>query len=556
MTRSEHLKEQGGYPVGEQHSNPNPSLYSPLIDYGKPDNLPSKDGLKCRKYPIFYHDKTPVGLNTELLTDPYFKNHWKLIPTVVKALNRILAFNLEDAKKKGGVSDIFWRFFHNRFGAQYTIVRDRLEGLGLLTVERDDRGPEQKRCYGYRLTDKCHVLLSDTNQEYLHKLLTDKTKRRRVQKNISERRYRKKVYGDVRDELKATIDGIQFAEKDVDGVCAQLLPEAAAHARYVLIQIEEKNYRGLEHNESDNRIPNPFTHLPADMKPVLTVNGLPYVTTVDIRSAYPSLWAQWICGLIPVITPEVIKEKAAYERIFLDPDTDPKAYLAGLLGISVSEIKQVMLAYFNGKGFRGHVFRRTRPSDPFVKFNTWLKSICPTLYGLWTKTNLKKTGNEIGKNYETKLMLDGSIFEKARSLGLIIGYEYDGFSIYGDVSREHPSIRQLMEYVSEQSVRLLGIKLVIVEKITPKWDLFDVLRKRYEEEADVIYEDWKVFCRRFFRAPANRRDYGALEAEKQKVIEGLKKCVKALERIDPPSKAAETIPHAERPAPLAATERN
>ena len=54
----------------------------------------------------------------------------------------------------------------------------------------------------------------------------------------------------------------------------------------------------------------------------------------------------------------------------------------------------------------------------------------PSLYALWLTTNLKQTGNNIGKHFETKLMLDQSIYNKATELGIVIGYEYDGMSFY------------------------------------------------------------------------------------------------------------------------------
>jgi hypothetical protein len=124
----------------------------------------------------------------------------------------------------------------------------------------------------------------------------------------------------------------------------------------------------LENNEKDNRVPNPYTQLPAKVKTLIRIDGLPYITTADIRSAYPSLWAHWLCSINPD-EPGLEEEKAAYEKIFLDSAVDPKKRLSEMLGISRSDIKEVMLAYFNGKGFAKHAFILKSSKNPFVKFN-------------------------------------------------------------------------------------------------------------------------------------------------------------------------------------------
>jgi hypothetical protein len=263
---------------------------------------------------------------------------------------------------------------------------------------------------------------------------------------------------------------------------------------------------------------------------VWDANGLNYITTADIRSAYPSLWAHWLCSIYPEHS-GLRAEKEAYEKIFLDPAINLKEHLSRLTGVPVSEIKDVMISYFNGKGFRKHVFVRRSPKSPYVRFNFWLKANFPKLYEVWTKMDIRQTGNQIGKNFETKLMLDGSIFEKAASLGLAIGYENDGFSIFGKVGKDHPSVTQFLDFVTEQSIRLLGIKLVIVPKPTPTWNPSDVLRESYEEKADTLCENWVGFCKRFFRSPPANRDWSQMEKRKDGLISGLQQCAKVLERI-------------------------
>lgn len=478
---------------------------------------------------LYYHEKTPVSLNAVLLTDPYFAKHWKIIPTVVKVLNQILKWNQVD-ESKGGQSDITWKWFIDRFDADYTTVIHSLESLELLGVERAGRGQKGLKCFAYRLTEKCLPLLADSNREYLYRLLTDKTTKRKLQKSISKRGYRKKVYGDVRDEIKATIDGITFKQEEINSLCESYPPETTAFVRLVISEIVEKTYGDLQHSEADNRVSNPYTLLPAEVKSLIEVNGLRYITTFDIRSAYPSMWAHWIQHLNPENS-EIAAEKAAYEKIFLNPAVDPKQHLSEALGISRSEIKDVMISYFNGKGFRNNVFVQKGSKNPFVKFNSWLKSNFPKLYTLWSQTEIKQTGNQIGKNFETKLMLDESIFQKARSLGLVIGYENDGFSVYGNIAKDNPCVRELLDFVSEQSVRLLGIKLVIVPKPTPKIDPTAIMIERYEERVETLYKNWKAFTQRYYRLPPEKRDGGEFQKRKDDWIEAGNKCFEVLKRL-------------------------
>ena len=447
-----------------------------------------------------------------------------------KALNRILKFNTID-EAEGGQSDIIWTFFSNRFGSDYTRIKKKLEDLGLLEIERIGRGKKGLKCFGYRLTETCLLLLSDSNREYLHKLMTDKATKRRLQKNISERRYRKKIYGDARDRIKETIDGISFKETDIDCLCQHYTPEKAAFVRLVLAEIVEKNYGDLQHNEKDNRIPNPYTQLPAEVKTLIQIHGLKHIGVADIRSAYPSMWAHWLCSLHPDM-PELEEEKAAYERIFLDPSRSPKEHLADLLAIPLDDIKDVMISYFNGKGFRKNVFVKRSRKDPFVKFDSWLKSSFPNLYRLWTAGDISQTGNQIGKHFETKLMLDECIYQKARSLGLVIGYENDGFSIFGNVPKDHASVRELLDFVAEQSIRLLGIKLVIVHKETPKWNPLEIQRNDYTEKIGRLYDNWKAFCRRFFSVCGEQRNWGQYEARQAEFVREGKKCFRVLDGLD------------------------
>jgi len=74
---------------------------------------------------------------------------------------------------------------------------------------------------------------------------------------------------------------------------------------------------------------------------------------------------------------------------------------------------------------------------------------------------IRQTGNQIGKRFETKLMLDQSIYNKARELGIVIGYEYDGMSLY---AKDNEACEELLTFIQHKGSELLGINLVFVRK--------------------------------------------------------------------------------------------
>lgn len=246
----------------------------------------------------FYKERTPSAFNTLLLSHPYFAKHWKVIPSVFKALNQILKWNHLD----GEASEITWAFFKSRFGFEYPHILKALESLALLQITPaylpQEVSPDGKgHCKRYLCSAKGHALLADVNKEYLYKLLTDPQIKRTNQRRIRERKYHSIQYGDIRDELKASIDGITFDWNRISPVVDTFKEEKRAFTYTLLTDIEEKNYGELRHNEKDNRVWNPYTQLPAEIKALITINGLRYQHTLDIRSCYPSLWAEYLIAV-------------------------------------------------------------------------------------------------------------------------------------------------------------------------------------------------------------------------------------------------------------------
>jgi len=129
-----------------------------------------------------------------------------------------------------------------------------------------------------------------------------------------------------------------------------------------------------------------------------------------------------------------------------------------------------------------------------VKFSQYLQAEFPNLYSAWQKTDIKQTGNQIGKHFETKLMLDKSIYSRAEELGIIVGYEYDGMSFYAEDASQ---CQTLLEFIEQRSVALLGIKLVFIDK-SNVLSITDMAEANNRSLLEEIHASWLQTCRKTF----------------------------------------------------------
>ena len=97
------------------------------------------------------------------------------------------------------------------------------------------------------------------------------------------------------------------------------------------------------------------------------------------------------------------------------------------------------------------------------KVFNWIREKFPVLFEIWQKTDLKKTGNNISKFYETKLMLDPELILLAESMGLEVLTEHDGYGIHAeeDDSELDAKVGKLRDWVQEKSVALFGLKVQV-----------------------------------------------------------------------------------------------
>jgi hypothetical protein len=146
-------------------------------------------------------------------------------------------------------------------------------------------------------------------------------------------------------------------------------------------------------------------------------------------------------------------ELSRWNTIFSDPSTDPKTVLIQQLKYTREQAKAALNQTING-------------SKQYGKFVKWFKTKFPLLHGVWTRTRSATVGNEISAFYETNLMKDMELYQMAERLGLHLTYEYDGCGVMcrDDDRKAITKIQQLISHVQAKSVKMWGIRPIIVVK--------------------------------------------------------------------------------------------
>lgn len=365
----------------------------------------------------------------------------------------------------------------------------------------------------FKLTDYGIQLLLDENREYLRKILNDPKVDTRIRANRRKKKSRIKESEDlIISKTSKNILDLEFNKEAFDIYWKEnekiLSPEQKVAALYSVISILTGGFKALERCEKDGRIHHPWVLMSSDLRPLFSLRGKKYLRTLDLRSAHPTFWAKYICDIsrfpeylslnqniketlksnykelhnesvftnsmhhnstsssshpIPPVSQhylsynvtKLIEEYIKWTEFWTNPAIDPKTQLINELGGTCSrdQIKKYINSSINGS--ENKVF-------------WWIKENYPALFDIWNKTDLKKTGNNISKFYETKLMLDPELILLAESLGLEIIFEHDGFCVFADEneSKIGAKIEKLRDRVQDRSLRLFGLKVDI--KITVK----------------------------------------------------------------------------------------
>jgi hypothetical protein len=88
----------------------------------------------------------------------------------------------------------------------------------------------------------------------------------------------------------------------------------------------------------------------------------------------------------------------------------------------------------------------------------------PCLYRVWQSTDIKHTGNNIAKMYETKIMLNPEVFKISEAQKIKLAYEYDGISIFSADNEKTillDKIAYLVKHIVAIGQKACGLKMVL-----------------------------------------------------------------------------------------------
>lgn len=465
----------------------------------------------------FTNIKISITLNKILAQDPLFQGGkiYKAIGSCSRFLEIIFKFS---QRNKNGWAAIDCKTLDNLFRREkikYLEVITILERLKIIEPRKRGFFDSQSGTgsFGrFKLTAYGIQLLLDENQEYLRKLHNDPKLDARVRANRRKKKSRNKESEDfvVSKTLKNILD-LEFNKEAFDIYWKEnektLSPEQKVAALYSLISIITGGFKELKRCEKDGRIHHPWVGMSSDLRPLFSLRGKKYLRILDLRSAHPTFWAKYICDIskLPeylslnedirdllkskykeynsILTNNSIYTNSIYydsissslcptspvslhylsynvtkladelikwTEFWTNPDIDPKQQIINELGRTYSrdEIKEQINSSING--LKNNVF-------------SWIGKNYPTLFDIWNKTDLKKTGNNISRFYETKLMLDPELILLAESMGLDAIPEHDGLGIFAEEndSELNAKVEKLREWIQEKSVALFGLKVQV-----------------------------------------------------------------------------------------------
>ena len=455
-----------------------------------------------------------IELVEELQDEPVYQNV-KAFSATHAFLRRVIHFSRDREYAFIPAKNIKEQF--ENFGVKYKACLDALVRNQIIEVDRLYIKGAKTR--GYRLTEKGVGLMTAGEMFYLRSLFTDPKLKRQMQKRASYHRTKGKTHNyDFLKYIHAGLMRYSYSEEAVTLIEQSDWPELTKlDAMTSLANFAERNFTKLKVNTTDERVWNEFVGMKSELRRFFSHGDLHYRFVMDIRSCHPLFLAHYLVHrakgrgwqfyhpivpgshhktivqndadkerersgrlsppnstttttTAPLPIPsnatsnnpisqydggnsDILAELNRWNDIFSDSNNDPKTVLIRELGYTREAAKAALNQTING-------------SRQYKKFGRWFKEQFPLLHGVWVRTDMATVGNEISMFYETELMQDMALYEKAERLGLHLTYEYDGCGVMcrDDDTEVLPKIQQLITHIQANSVAKWGIRPVIVVK--------------------------------------------------------------------------------------------
>lgn len=368
----------------------------------------------------------------------------------------------------------------------YTSALEVLKEIGVITQTDEYKIAQFNggtgHCRKYDVTPLGKKLIESSNLQYFKKLGTDKPLRRQIQKSISKRKVKHRIYDDrFLQETHSLLINLSY---EFQGVDEKLLEDFTAGHNITstlsnLIDIFSKTYEPLKRNETDSRVWHQLIALKSDYRRFLKFKNYRYAAVLDQRAAHPSYLGLFCRGVIeddtiklpPINRPSLKIEIEEYNRLF-NGIPDPRDTMAAELGLEKPELKSALSVWINGGKEIELNDKRDRVTVP--KIHEWYKRHYPQMTMiLETLIPIRLIGPCISANYETKIFQDVSLYELALSMNLKLAYEYDGIGIFA--SNDEPDltgkIEKIKSHIQDSSKNLFGFPIVLkVETIEQATD--------------------------------------------------------------------------------------
>jgi len=455
----------------------------------------------------FTNIKISIILNNLLSQEPLFQgeNRCKVISSCEYFMQKVFKFS---QRRPDGWARIHSRACYNdfrKYKIKYTAVFEILERHGIMFPRKIgylDMKTGERIISRFRLTDFGVNLLFDPNKEYIRKQNNDPKEDKRIRNRKSKQKSRIKGLEDqvisktLRNILDLRIDELTFDNYWKDNR-QYFSPEQIDTIEFYKDSIKNGQFKKLRRCIKDGRIHHPWVCMPSLLRPFFSLRGKKYLRILDLRSAHPTFWAKYICEIsrlpeylslnedikdtlntkykeytniltnnsisyssypTPPVTQhyvsqnvtDLIEEYIKWTAFWTTPEIDPKQQIISDLDVNCTrdEIKHLINASINDSPNK--VFR-------------WIRANYPSLFKIWNKTDLRKTGNNISRFYETKLMLDPELILLAESMGLEVLTEHDGLGLFGDEGDPDldTKVGNLRDWIQEKSVALFGLRVQV-----------------------------------------------------------------------------------------------
>ena len=337
---------------------------------------------------------------------------------------------------------------HHMLGAKYAEEIKHLASCGVILPDNSYMSANQEGgrsiCKSYGITAKGKFLLGDAQKTYLYQLTTNPKAIRDNARNLKDRGYSAKTFPNpVLQNTKDNIDAIENLEELVALVPNAIKAkngksdaEAQRVARHCLIQLITKKYKELAIHDQTGRMYPPLATLNKNLKKSAVINGQKFVCAIDIRSCIPTFFGLYCLKLrkerqkareLDIDDTTLASEVETYTAIFCSESEHPRAYLARALRYDIghsasdSEIKKMLNEGLNGSG-----------REECKQFRAWIKQQFPNMHKVWATTDIRTTGSNLSKYYESPIFRNPKVIKMAKKHFLEYVDNHDEALLYGD----------------------------------------------------------------------------------------------------------------------------